>query len=238
MANWYTDAYNVNASPAEDIPELAGTHPSPIRFPLGLDTAGQNVEWNTADLPHLLVYGSTADQTDVLLANIARQAFNHERSWHLYSANAFGAGKHAHGLDETAWHNPVNVNLYMVMMTELWKLYNFRLKTMASYGAKDFSDLSRIRGTKRIMVLLPEVSLHNLNTTPEVKMMVEYMSLVALRGHTVGMHGVFVVDSMDDSYVYSDILNHTFAEVALLRDAPEEDMVRFRKPVTRITPHH
>ncbi|MBC9703908.1 MAG: hypothetical protein H9W81_02575 [Enterococcus sp.] len=207
----------LNAQPKQETPSVNDIrlHPSPLIFPVGVDVSypDEQVTWNTNKDQHLFVYGSVVDGLDRLLHNLAKQGVNHERHWSLYSANSFGAGKHAAGLTETAWHKSVNLNLYLLMMTELWKIYHERVKKIQSYHLESFGDLRRITGMNELLIILPDLVDIIADDREEVKSIVDIASTIATNGHEVGMHGVFVFDRMGDHSLYSEVLDNASSVV-------------------------
>lgn len=202
--------------------EIPGTHPSPLVFPVGTDSSGEQVCWNTKQDPHLFLFGSVVDGIDTVLHHLTKQATNHENHWSLYSANSFGAGKHAHGLTETAWHKSVNLNLYITMIEELAKVYNDRRKQMADYRLKSFGELRRIKGTNELLIIMPDLTDIIADDRSAVQSIVDIASLIAVHGPEVGMHGVFVFDRMGEHSLYSDVLGN--ASAVILRNVPENEL--------------
>lgn len=207
----------------DEVTDLSGTHPSPLVFPVGTRADLEQVCWDTKYDQHLFIYGSVVDGIDVVLHNLTKQAMNHENHWSLYSANSFGAGKHAHGLSETAWHKTVNLNLYLTMMKELVKVYNDRVETMKSYRMGNFGELRRVMRTNELLIILPDLVDVIADERKEVRYIVDVASMIALNGHKVGMHGVFVFDRMGDNNLYADVLSS--ASSVILRRLPGDNLL-------------
>lgn len=212
--------------------DIPGTHPSPSVFPVGFDSAGEQVCWNTSHDPNLFILGSVVDGLDTVLHHLSNQARNHENRWNLYSANAFGAGKHAHGLTETAWHKGANLNLYITMIEELNKIYHDRKKAMRNYRMDSFADLRRATRVNSLLVIMPDLADIIADLRPEVQNIGDMAYFIATHGYEVGIHGVFVFDKMGDNQLYSEILNN--ASSIVLRNMSDNSV--FGDMVTQI-PH-